>query len=90
MRTGAGKGGTDAAWSLTGCGFELRRLDTEYIDLCLFHVNDYPLEQAPETRGDRMPRGRGQDPLVRVKPGRSYRARIFAEGVSCEHRTQGA
>lgn len=62
----------------------LRRLDTEYIDLLQFHMNDYPVEQAEDVR-DTL------EALVSEGKLRSYgwstdfpdRARYFAEGKNC-------
>lgn len=79
-------GGTDGspAYVRWACEASLRRLGTEYIDLYLLHVNDYPLERAPETR-------EALEGLVAEGKIRWYgwstddpdRARIFAEGPHC-------
>jgi aryl-alcohol dehydrogenase-like predicted oxidoreductase len=72
------------------CEASLRRLDTEIIDLYLFHIRDYDLELAHEVRNT-------LEELVREGKIRFYgwstdnleRARFFAEGPHCtaiEHR----
>ncbi|MCA9873516.1 MAG: aldo/keto reductase [Anaerolineales bacterium] len=66
------------------CANSLRRLDTDYIDLFLFHFNDHPVEEAAEVR-DTL------EALVQEGKIRSYgwstdfadRARFFAEGPHC-------
>jgi aryl-alcohol dehydrogenase-like predicted oxidoreductase len=44
--------GTDGSMAYVrwACEASLRRLGTDYIDLYLLHVNDYPVERAAETR----------------------------------------
>jgi aryl-alcohol dehydrogenase-like predicted oxidoreductase len=72
------------------CQASLRRLDTDYIDLYLFHIRDYDLERAAEVR-DTL------EALVDEGKIRTYgwstddleRARFFAQGSHCtavEHR----
>lgn len=66
------------------CEASLRRLGTGYIDLFLFHVGDYPLDQAVDVRdtleqlvADGLIRAYGwstDDPA---------RARLFAQGAHC-------
>src|SRR5262249_13752636 len=73
-----------AAYVRSACEASLRRLGTEYIDLYLLHVNDYPLERARETRD-------ALEKLVEQGKIRWYgwstddpdRARVFAEGPNC-------
>ena len=72
------------------CQASLRRLDTDYIDLYLFHIRDYDLERAGEVRHT-------LEELVDEGKIRYYgwstddleRARFFARGSHCtviEHR----
>lgn len=66
------------------CEASLRRLNTDYIDLYQFHLNDYSLDQAGEVRET-------LEALVAEGKIRSYgwstdypeRARFFAEGEHC-------
>src|SRR5258708_26401348 len=66
------------------CEASLRRLNTDYIDLLQFHINDYPAEQAGHVR-DTL------EALVAEGKIRSYgwstdfadRANSFAEGPNC-------
>jgi aryl-alcohol dehydrogenase-like predicted oxidoreductase len=79
-----------AAYIRRACQASLRRLDTDYIDLYLFHLRDYDLERAGEVRHT-------LEELVDEGKIRSYgwstddleRARLFARGSHCtaiEHR----
>ncbi len=72
------------------CEASLRRLDTDYLDLYLFHLRDYDLERAGEVR-------QTLEDLVDEGKIRTYgwstddleRARFFAQGRHCtaiEHR----
>ena len=72
------------------CQASLRRLDTDYIDVYLFHIRDYDLERAGEVRHT-------LEDLVAEGKIRTYgwstddleRARFFARGSHCtaiEHR----
>lgn len=72
------------------CESSLRRLGTDYIDIYLFHLRDYSLEQAGEVR-------QALENLVRAGKIRAFgwstddlqRARFFAESPYCtaiEHR----
>jgi aryl-alcohol dehydrogenase-like predicted oxidoreductase len=78
------------AYIRRACQASLRRLDTDYIDLYLFHIRDYDLERAGEVRHT-------LEDLVDEGKIRAYgwstddleRARFFAEGRHCtaiEHR----
>ena len=78
------------AYIRRACQASLRRLDTDYIDLYLFHIRDYDLERAAEVR-DTL------EDLVDEGKIRAYgwstddleRARFFAQGSHCtaiEHR----
>ena len=78
------------AYIRRACQASLRRLNTDYIDLYLFHIRDYDLERAGEVR-------RALEDLVDEGKIRSYgwstddleRARFFARGSHCtaiEHR----
>ncbi|MAU01229.1 MAG: aldo/keto reductase [Anaerolineaceae bacterium] len=66
------------------CADSLRRLDTDYIDLFLFHFNDHPVEEAAEVR-DTL------EALVTEGKIRTYgwstdfadRAEFFAQGPHC-------
>ncbi len=66
------------------CEASLRRLNTDYIDLLQFHINDYPAEQAGPVR-DTL------EALVAEGKIRTYgwstdfpdRANFFAEGPNC-------
>ena len=66
------------------CEASLRRLKTDYIDLYLFHLGDWPAERAGEVR-------EALEQLVSQGKIRSYgwstddpvRARLFAEGKHC-------
>ena len=78
--------GTDGspAYVRWACEASLRRLGTDYIDLYLLHVNDYPVDRAAETRD-------ALEGLVAEGKIRWYgwstdypeRAAIFAEGRYC-------
>jgi aryl-alcohol dehydrogenase-like predicted oxidoreductase len=78
------------AYIRRACQASLRRLDTDYIDLYLFHIRDYDLERAAKVR-DTL------EDLVDQGKIRAYgwstddleRARFFAQGNHCtaiEHR----
>jgi len=78
------------AYIRRACEASLRRLNTDYIDLYLFHLRDYDLERAGEVR-------QTLETLVEEGKIRYYgwstddldRARFFAEGPHCtaiEHR----
>ena len=78
------------AYIRRACQASLRRLDTDYIDLYLFHVRDYDLQRAAEVRHT-------LEELVDEGKIRCYgwstddpqRARFFAQGSHCaaiEHR----
>jgi aryl-alcohol dehydrogenase-like predicted oxidoreductase len=78
------------AYIRRACQASLRRLDTDYIDLYLFHIRDYDLERAGEVRHT-------LENLVDEGKIRYYgwstddleRARFFAQGRHCtaiEHR----
>ena len=78
------------AYIRRACQASLRRLDSDYIDLYLFHVRDYDLERAGEVR-------QALEDLVEEGNIRYYgwstddleRARFFARGSHCtaiEHR----
>jgi aryl-alcohol dehydrogenase-like predicted oxidoreductase len=78
------------AYIRRACQASLRRLDTDHIDLYLFHIRDYDLERAAEVRGT-------LEDLVDEGKIRAYgwstddleRARFFAQGSHCtaiEHR----
>jgi aryl-alcohol dehydrogenase-like predicted oxidoreductase len=78
------------AYIRRACQASLRRLDTDYIDLYLFHIRDYDLERAGEVRHT-------LENLVDEGKIRYYgwstddleRARFFAQGSHCtaiEHR----
>jgi aryl-alcohol dehydrogenase-like predicted oxidoreductase len=66
------------------CESSLRRLQTDYIDLYQFHINDYPVEQAGDVRET-------LESLVNDGKIRAYgwstdypdRARFFADGPNC-------
>ncbi len=66
------------------CEDSLRRLNTDYIDLFQFHLNDHPLSEAGEVR-DTL------EELVKEGKIRAYgwstdfedRARFFADGENC-------
>jgi aryl-alcohol dehydrogenase-like predicted oxidoreductase len=78
------------AYIRRACEASLRRLNTDYIDLYLFHIRDYELERAGEVR-------QTLEMLAEEGKIRSYgwstddveRARFFAQGSHCtavEHR----
>ena len=78
------------AYIRRACQASLRRLDTDYIDLYLFHIRDYDLQRAGEVRHT-------LEDLVDEGKIRCYgwstddleRARFFAQGSHCaaiEHR----
>jgi len=80
----------DQAHIRRACEASLRRLNTDYLDLYLFHIRDYDLERAGEVRGT-------LETLVEEGKIRHYgwstddpeRARFFAQGPHCtavEHR----
>lgn len=66
------------------CEGSLRRLNTDYIDLYQFHLNDFPVDQAEPVRET-------LEALVAEGKIRAYgwstdypdRARVFAEGANC-------
>ncbi len=66
------------------CEASLRRLNTDYIDLYQFHINDYPADQAEPVRET-------LESLVTEGKIRTYgwstdypdRARVFAQGPNC-------
>jgi aryl-alcohol dehydrogenase-like predicted oxidoreductase len=68
----------------SACEASLKRLNTDYIDLYQFHINEYPAADAPEVR-DTL------ESLVAEGKIRAYgwstdfpeRARVFAEGPNC-------
>jgi aryl-alcohol dehydrogenase-like predicted oxidoreductase len=74
----------DAAYIKAACEASLRRLETDYIDLYQFHLNDYPAEQAGEVLET-------LEQLVLEGKIRYYawstdfadRAEIFAKGKHC-------
>ena len=78
------------AYIRRACQASLRRLDTDYVDLYLFHIRDYDLDRASEVR-------QALEDLAAEGLIRAYgwstddlaRARFFAEGSGCtavEHR----
>lgn len=78
------------AYVRRACEASLRRLDTDYIDLYIFHIRDYDLERAGEIR-------QALETLAEEGKIRTYgwstddleRARFFAQGPHCtaiEHR----
>jgi aryl-alcohol dehydrogenase-like predicted oxidoreductase len=80
----------NSAYIRRACEASLRRLNTDYIDVYLFHLRDYDLERAGEVR-------QTLETLVEEGKIRCYgwstddleRARFFAEGPNCtaiEHR----
>ncbi len=78
--------GSDATpeYIRAACEASLRRLQTDYIDLYQFHLNDYPIEQAEDVRET-------LEALVQEGKIRHYawstdfpaRAAFFAEGAHC-------
>jgi aryl-alcohol dehydrogenase-like predicted oxidoreductase len=83
---GHGEGGPNAApdYIRARCEDSLRRLNTDYIDLYQFHINEYGPEGAEEVRET-------LEELVAAGKIRAYgwstdqadRARIFAQGPNC-------
>jgi len=84
------EGEPSSAFIRQACEASLRRLDTDYIDLYLFHIRDYDLKRAGEVR-------RTLEALADEGKIRYYgwstddleRARFFAQGPRCtaiEHR----
>ena len=74
----------EAEYIRQACEASLKRLDTDYIDLYQFHLNDYETEKAGAVR-DTL------EELVSTGKIRSYawstdfpeRARVFGEGANC-------
>jgi aryl-alcohol dehydrogenase-like predicted oxidoreductase len=66
------------------CEASLRRLDTDYIDLYQFHINDHPPEKADVVR-DTLEElvAEGKIRVYGWSTDFSERARIFAEGRNC-------
>jgi aryl-alcohol dehydrogenase-like predicted oxidoreductase len=73
-----------AAYVRRACEDSLRRLETDYIDLYMLHINDFPVEQAAESLG-------ALDRLVEEGKVRWHgwstddleRARLFADSPNC-------
>lgn len=78
------------AYIRRACEASLRRLNTDYIDLYLFHIRDYDLERAGEVR--QMLESLAEEGKIRYYGWSTddlERARFFAQGPHCtaiEHR----
>lgn len=69
---------------IRSCEDSLRRLETDYIDLFLFHLGEYPKEKAPEVRDtlDQLVR-EGKIRYFGWSTSSTERAAVFAESPNC-------